>query len=227
MKWALLAILASVAGAAIFMLIAVGLLAINAQRKLDGAQPQIKAIALDFRGTLDQANRALADIHAIEIDTQRTEAEMAGLLNQTRHSMMTPAETKELVERAANLLDNANLATIRLGAAAQSLEGIAPTTQGAIAQIAQDAHTTETASQAMIQAATSDLSDPAIHETLEQGKEASANLNGMSRDGKAMTTDAAEAVHRWTRPVTGTWHILKAFLFEIAGPAASVASAAK
>jgi len=76
-------------------------------------------------------------------------------------------------------------------------------------------------------AAASAMSDPAIHATLDHMDASAGNLEGMSADGKRMTADAAAFVHRELAPVRGTWHAIKAFLFEIAGPAAQVATAAK
>ena len=41
------------------------------------------------------------------------------------------------------------------------------------------------------------------------------------------TADVKSFVHRETTPVRGTWNVIKSFLFEIAGPAASVATSVK
>jgi hypothetical protein len=169
---------------------------------------------------LESLKTALASVQVIELNTTRTEAEMAGLLNQTRHSMMTPAQTKELVDRAANLMDNANLSVIRLGEAADSLRGIPPTVQGAIQQIATDAHNTMQGSQAMIKAATDDLSQPEIKGTtiaIEEAAQATAATTANLADA---TKDIKDFVHRETAPARGTWHGLKAainFVWSIRG----------
>lgn len=76
-------------------------------------------------------------------------------------------------------------------------------------------------------AAANAMADPAIHESLTHAAGASANFEGMSADGKKITGDTAAFIHRETAPVTGTWNLIKKFLFEIAGPAAAVATAVK
>jgi ABC-type transporter Mla subunit MlaD len=59
---------------------------------------------------------------------------------------------------------------------------------------------------------------------LEQTAQASA---GTADNVEATTKDVKDFVHRETAPVRGTWNVIKQFLFEIAGPAASVATAAR
>jgi hypothetical protein len=76
-------------------------------------------------------------------------------------------------------------------------------------------------------AAAAAMSDPAIHETLDHLDASAGNLEGMSADGKKMTADVAAFTHRELAPVRGTWHVIKSFLMEFAGPAAQVATAAK
>lgn len=187
---------------------------------LRDARKGLEKLFLDMASVTENVSTATKTLEAVQTDTTRTEAEMAGLLNATRHSLMTPAQTKELVDRAANLLDNANLSVIRVGAAAQSLQGIAPTTQAAIAQLAQDSHDSLAQSQALLKAGTDDLQDPAIKKATQATEESAENVD-------ATTRDFAAWVHRETAPVRGTWNVLKEILFEIAGPAASVASAVK
>jgi hypothetical protein len=171
---------------------------------------------------LDKLADAETDVHNIQVDTTRTEAEMAGLLNATRHSMLTPAQTKELVDRAANLMDNANLSVIRLGEAADSLRGIPPTVQGAIQQIAQDAHNTMTSGKTMLDAAAADLSDPAIKQSIENVQEASKQTAAATRNVADTTADIKAYVHRETAPVRGFWHGLRAainFVWSVRGAA--------
>lgn len=168
----------------------------------------------------DALQRALNRLGDIETNTTRTEAEMAGLLNQTRHSMMTPAQTKELVDRAANLMDNANLSVIRLGEAADSLRGIGPTAQGAIAQAAQDVHQSAQQTTAMMKAATDDLADPALKDLAQHADATATNVEATSADVKKVADE-------WAAPVKGLWNHIKVFLFEAAGPLASIATAFK
>jgi len=61
---------------------------------------------------------------------------------------------------------------------------------------------------------------PDLEETAKQAAGTAANVD-------ATTKDVKDFVHRETTPVRGTWNVIKSFLFEIAGPAASVASSMK
>jgi len=196
------------------VLLAMGLVWPHIFALLDELKADSAQVAQSTKNTAASLQIALAHVQAIETDTQRTEAEMAGLLNQTRHSMMTPVETKELVDRAANLMDNANLATIRLGEAADSLRGIAPTMQGAIQQVAADSHNTMAASQALMTVATGDLNDPAIKASIGNVETISEETATTATNIAATTTDVKDYVHRATRPVRGTWNILEWLLTE-------------
>ncbi len=201
-----------------FLLVEAGLLALAARQAIPRAIQRADATDAKLDKVLEALPPAIDDIHNIQVDTTRTEAEMAGLLNQTRRSLLTPEQTKELVDRAANLMDNANESVIRLGAAAQSLEGIGPTTQGAIAQTAQDIHITAGDAEQAIDTITKEAGDPAIHETLTHVEGVAGNLDATSADLKKIAD-------QWAAPVRGVWNHLKIFAFEIAGPAAQVATA--
>lgn len=220
MKWLRLGLLAILAGAGVFLMVEAGLLAIDARKRLDGASQRLWVLSYEAHTTLLEADAAMQELSAIQVDTTRTEAEMAGLLNQTRKSMMTPAQTKELVDRAANVMDNANLSVIRLGAAAQSLEGLGPTAQGAIAQFAQDAHQT-------LKAATDDLSNPEIRSAEVATKAAAESTAKTMANVEGITADVKKEADAWVAPVKGFWNHAKLFLREIAGPTASVATAIK
>lgn len=163
---------------------------------------------------------ALSHIQAIETDTQRTEAELAGLLNQTRHSLLTAVETKELVDKASKVMEDADTATVRLGTAAESLSQIGPATAVTVAEIGEETKATLETSQALMKAATEDLDQPGLKEIVEHTDETSANL-------AATTADVRKIADEWAAPVKGFWKRTKAVLFEIAGPAASVATAIK
>jgi hypothetical protein len=200
----------------------IGLLAAHAVPLLDELKGDSHQIQVEIYFTSRSLETALGDLHNIQVDTTRTEAEMAGLLNQTRHSMLTPDQTKELVDRAANLMDNANLSVIRLGEAADSLRGIPPTVQGAIQQIAVDAHNTMGASQKAMEAAAADLQDPAISEAAGNVEQSSLQVAIATKNVADTTGDIKAYVHRETAPVRGFWHGLKAainFVWSVRGAA--------
>jgi len=56
---------------------------------------------------------------------------------------------------------------------------------------------------------------------------ASENVEGVTTNLNATTKDVRDWVHAETAPIKGAWAHIKVFLFELAGPLASVASAVK
>jgi hypothetical protein len=177
--------------------------------------------------TLAHVDDAMGDVHSIELETQRTEAEMAGLLNQTRHGMLTKNQETELVANANLLLTNSNAAVIQLTDSARQIGTVPATVNQAIGQIMSDTHAAIASAQPGIEnlnraagAAATAMSDPAIHDTL-------THVDGVAGNADATMSDIHGFVHRETTPVRGTWNVIKAFLMEFAGPASQVATAAK
>lgn len=203
-----------------YALIAIGAFFVDARLQLETLTLDTARIETKLGDTAERLGPVLADVHAIQVDTTRTEAEMAGLLNQTRHSLLTPAQTQALVDRATNLLDNANLSVTRLGTAASSLETLAPSITEAVSSVSAYSHELLEESTEAARAAANDLNDPAIHQTL-------AHVDGMAGNLDATSADISAFVHRETTPVRGTWNVVKAFLREFAGPAAQVTTAIK
>ena len=207
--------------------ITIGLLAQRADTLMREVTDGWPALTGNSLLALESLKTALASVRAIELNTTRTEAEMAGLLNQTRHSMMTPAQTKELVDKAAKAMEDADVSIQKLGEAAASLEAIAPSTQGAVQQIAEDTHDTMQATQAMIGAATKDLADTNIQSTMISVRETAQATASATAHLDATAADLQKVADEWSAPVKGFWKRLKLFAFEVAGPLASVASAIK
>ena len=198
----------------------IAMLAQRADRLMHDLDRDEGEVATRSIGALAGLQTALVAVQNIETDTQRTEAEMAGLLNQTRRSLTTPEQTKELVDRTARVLDNANESMIGLREAIENTKGIPPTVQGAIQQFAEDSHNTMQGSQALMAAATADLDDPAIKDSLK-------HIDATATNADATTADVKKIADEWAAPVKGTWNHIKMFLFEAAGPLASIATAIK
>jgi ABC-type transporter Mla subunit MlaD len=93
-----------------------------------------------------------------------------------------------------------------------TIDSLRPAIDGGIAA-------TQSAS-AALNAAGKDMSDPSIHETL-------AHVDGVAGNLDATSADIRAFVHRETTPVRGTWNVIKAFLRDLAGPAAQVATSVK
>ena len=66
-----------------------------------------------------------------------------------------------------------------------------------------------------------------LSQTMPQIELTAEHTAGTTANVEATTKDVQDFVHRETAPVKGTWNVIKSFLFEIAGPAASVATSLK
>jgi hypothetical protein len=160
------------------------------------------AITIDVHRLMPKAAAALDSVQSIETNTTRTEAEMTGLLNTVRHVAMDyhAAETKQLANmealssRAETLLIDADRTMKHLDASALQLQVIGSTTNEAVAKIAFDTHGTLIATQETLQAATADLSDPTLKQSLARIGEASANL----AEATKQAAGAAADVHKVT-----------------------------
>jgi hypothetical protein len=131
------------------------------------------------------------------------------------------------VDKAAKVMEDADVSIEKLGEAAGSLEAVAPSTQGAVQQIAQDTHDTMQATQAMIGAATKDLADTNIQSTMISVRETAQATASATAHLDATAADLQKVADEWAAPIHGLWAHLKAFIFEAAGPLASVATAIK
>jgi uncharacterized protein YoxC len=166
-------------------------------------------LTIDLHRLMPKASAALDSVQAIETNTTRTEAEMSGLLNETRHIAKDEreAQAKQLARadalgaRAETLLITANalagdadVTMKHLDTSALQLAKIGVTTNDAIAGIAADAHSTLGESQKALQAATADLSDPALKQTIARAGEASENLAIATKEASGAMSD----VHKVT-----------------------------
>jgi uncharacterized protein len=222
-RWTLIVALTVLAIGVLFLLFELGLLARDARAAMWQLEGESHTVLAQFSGTLGNVDSAMTDVHSIELETQRTEEEMAGLLNQTRHGMLTQQQETALVGRANAVLDDSDAAIRNLDQTIVKLGDIAP----AVEQTASTVNQTILSAQpgildlnkAAAGAATA-MSDPAIHETM-------VHVDGTAGNLDATSSDIHDFVHRETTPVRGTWNVIKAFLSEFAGPAAQVATAAK
>jgi len=177
--------------------------------------------------TLQDADAAMVAVVGIQRDTTRTEAEMAGLLNQTRRSMLTAAQEQQLVSNANRVLADADRAVQQFGDAAQSLGTAGPAVAETVRNIGGDSHDVLAASLQGAEALTTDLQQPEIKAAADAMERAAESTAETARNAADASADIKVWVHRETTPVRGTWNIVKAFLREFAGPAAQVAAAAK
>lgn len=173
----------------------------------------IPPLLIKVDNTLSDAQSALVSVHDIEMNTTRTESEMAGLLNTTRHIAVAEEKAQEkqlqtvqeLSTKAYALLDDADQTV-------KSVGEIPPTVAEAIKETSEDLHTSLYSSQRMLEAATDDLSSPSIKTSMENLQDATKSTASATQNVADATKDIKEYVHRETTPVRGFWNGVKALI---------------
>lgn len=142
-------------------------------------------------------------LRAIQTDTTRTEAEMAGVLNATRKSVLTPEQVKTLVDKAGRVLDNTNVALVNASTTITSANKsmthlddvltetaqVVPTVNQSVIRVTSDVDSVVKNVNPLLMNATTAtkaaalaMSDPSIHETLVHVDNTSANMEGITND---------------------------------------------
>lgn len=129
-----------------------------------------------------QVTPALADIHNIQIDTTRTESEMAGLLNATRHSMLTPVQVASLVGGANKVLTDTDTTILRLNDTVTELATLTPVTEQVIRNVGNEAQSTLGVAQGVLATANADLCDTRITKVEDNLITTSTNVVGITDD---------------------------------------------
>src|SRR6185312_9849898 len=94
----------------LLLLIAVSFPCVEAGILLRQIEKYIDPMSMEVSKTMKSGRDALSEVHMASVNIERTEAEMSGLLNTTRHSMITAKQQQQLIENATMLLSNANAA---------------------------------------------------------------------------------------------------------------------
>lgn len=163
--------------------------------------------------TLLQVQSTLASVQTIETNTTRTEAELAGLLNTTRHIALSERDqeakqfvaVQQLSTDAFQLVNDADAAVKNLG-------DVAPNLTESIQHMTSDVHNTMVSSQALMGAATLTISSPAIAQTEVAAMEAAQHTAIATQNLADTTQDIKVYVHRETTPVRGTWNFIKGLI---------------
>lgn len=175
----------------------------------------------DMRGRLpvtQQAlNNSLNSMQAIELNTTRTEAEMAGLLNVVRHIALQEqkdqhtqlAQFQLLTAKSVTLLGDADTTVKQLGYTAKSLDDIAPKAQMLLSSIQVDSHSTFLASNQLLDTAREDITTLDIQRTAGYMAQSAKNTSVATANIADTTGDIKDYVHRETTPVRGTWNFVK------------------
>ena len=152
-------------------------------------------------------------MQTIETNTTRTEAELAGLLNTTRHIALSERDqeakqfvaVQQLSTDAFQLVNDADAAVKNLG-------DVAPNLTESIQHMTSDVHNTMVSSQALMGAATLTISSPAIAQTEVAAMEAAQHTAIATQNLADTTQDIKVYVHRETTPVRGTWNFIKGLI---------------
>lgn len=175
----------------------------------------------DMRGRLpvtQQAlNNSLNSMQAIELNTTRTEAEMAGLLNVVRHIALQEQKDQQtqlaqfqlLTAKSVTLLGDADTTVKQLGYTAKSLDDIAPKAQMLLSSIQVDSHSTFLASNQLLDTAREDITTLDIQRTAGYMAQSAKNTSVATANIADTTGDIKDYVHRETTPVRGTWNFVK------------------
>jgi len=136
----------------------------------------------------------VASLQAIQTDTTRTEAEMAGVLNATRKAVLTPQQIKSLVDKSSLVLDNTNKSIVHLDDVITEITAVVPTVNQSVIRITNDADGIANGVQPILSNAAEAssavvglASDPSIHESLTHIDTLTAEAAGVATDAHTET----------------------------------------
>lgn len=160
--------------------------------------------------TLSQMDTALSNVQAIELNTTRTEAELSGLLNTTRHIAMQERQSQaEQLRAMQTLMVKGYMVLDDLDQTVKQVGAVAPVVSESIQDVSQDVQLTLRSSQKLLEATTDDLSSPAIKLSMERVQDAAQHTAETTQNLADATKDIKDYVHRETAPVRGTWNFIK------------------
>jgi hypothetical protein len=214
-----------------FMLVEIGLLARTARLRLI---PRAEAVVQQASATLDRSNATL------QVEQDRWDAEL-------RETKKATAAFKDLLDHTDVMLNGKHfdgtsgiLADIKKtvetinGNTLVNLDAVVDHSDAAIRRLSnssdsllRDADASTAKVGPLLIALTDKVNDPDFDAIITNANKSMANIVGITGDTKQITGDTAAFVHRELAPVKGVWNTIKAFLFEIAGPAAQIATSAK
>lgn len=160
--------------------------------------------------TLSQMDTALSNVQAIELNTTRTEAELSGLLNTTRHIAMQERQSQaEQLRAMQTLMVKGYMVLDDLDQTVKQVGAVAPVMAESIQDVSRDVQLTLRSSQKLLEATTDDLSSPAIKLSMERVQDAAQHTAETTQNLADATKDIKDYVHRETAPVRGTWNFIK------------------
>lgn len=177
-------------------------------------------LVVSLKVLVPHLDAALVSVQAIELNTTRTEAELSGLLNTTRHLAIEErkAQTQQLAQleqintHAIALLDSADKGVQQFTESMKSIGLIAPKVNESVSRLTDSSTRLMDSSTALVQTATLTLADSVIHDSLDQIKQSTQNTATATANLAATTKDIKDYVHRETTPVRGTWNAFKAVI---------------
>ena len=116
---------------------------------------------------IPKLSASLDSIQAIETNTTRTKAELAGLLNETRHIAIDERKAQaDQLKAVSGIAIRTNALLDAATTAVNRISDVSPHVEAAVDSIGLDVHETLLASQETLQAATSDLNAPELRDTM-------------------------------------------------------------
>jgi hypothetical protein len=190
--------------------LAIGAFVARALPLLDELRVDSGKVAAATEVTSDRLAIALAQVSAIELETQRTEAEMSGLLNASRHDMLTRAEKAQLLGKANAILDDADTAVKGANDELKAMGRDFDSGNILLTDADNSVRSLGVAGQNSLEHLDA-LTAPAVA-SLDKLDATMTDVQGVAKDTHAMSTDAAAFVYRELAPARGTWHSLKAIV---------------
>jgi len=160
--------------------------------------------AAEIRKTAIEQRKLAAESHKKGIESIERANRLIANLDQRINAELLPAATRALGEASSTLAK-----------AGTSIESVSSDVHTAVADLQPTLQNLAVASEGAARV----MNDPALTQTIDEMHAASVstaqtakNVEGMTSDGKAMTADAREAVHRLTRPARSTWNAIRTAL---------------
>jgi methyl-accepting chemotaxis protein len=217
-------LLAALTAAAIFVAVEAGLLLRDSRKAILFVESDEHTEALKLDAVLTDASRTLIVVGATAGNIERTTRTWQSKQNAVADQAMTAeaqltSDLRDLgtLESSLNSMIVQQSAWLHGSEESASMlmsDTIQPTLVDIQRTAANSAASSQTLSSGLLQTM------PQIESTAENTAKTTAHIEGT-------TKDVQDFAHRELAPVKGTWNAIKAFLFEIAGPAASVATSLK
>jgi len=217
-------LLALLTAAAIFVAVEAGLFLRDSRKAILAAQSDEHTEAMKLDAVLTDVSRTVQIVSGtathVEKSSRLWESQQNAVASQAisaERQLTSDLADLDTLESSLNSMAVEQSAWLHSSEESASLlmkETVRPTLDSILTTAANSAASTQTLATGLSQTM------PQIELTVDHTEKTTAHIEGT-------TKDVQDFAHRELAPVKGTWNAIKAFLFEIAGPAASVATSLK